>query len=634
MSSNGRIDFEKLKENIINSQDSNASVKVPNPSFNEDQNYVFISYSHKDYKSVYCDLVEMYKNGVRFWYDSNIVAGDMWDETVKRALVDERCSGVIFYISENSFLSKAVYKEIELALGDVNGCESKIFFAVNLSPFAEPDRIRYEISKNHSYEELEAVNHLELTRRAFPNNGVCINKGVDPATTNHIPELMKTIQNKFGVISNVGETGEFSEGAYVGNMTNQMRDGFGEMEYIDGGKYIGNWKNNKLDGEGKMIYPNGSFYEGKWLEGKRHGYGVMTYSNVDHRLKYEGEWADDTMSGNGTLYFKSGQKYEGVFIKGDYNGYGRFTYADGSVYEGDFFNNKRIGNGKYFWTDGCVYDGEWDNDARCGFGVMTYGDKYDELRYEGSWSDGNESGEGVLYFRDGRKYEGTFANGNYNGHGRFTYADGAIQEGEYKDGVCVSGAVTGVNKLGKKTYGVINGDIADLSENNMFLKIGKVKNAIYYTDEGNNKRAKFTFNDGKIVDVECPKNIFKFNSINKLSAYIEYPDGTVYEGETRSFEPSGYGAIVYPSGDRYEGKFSFGKLQGNGKFIFSDGVEYSGKWKSVTMYDDNYSYEGSMLRLQRNGRGVTRFEDGSIVDGIWRDDKIFVELDRKGKNEQ
>lgn len=46
------------------STDIRDCVSVPIPDIAENQNYIFISYSHKDYKEVYADLAVMYQAGV------------------------------------------------------------------------------------------------------------------------------------------------------------------------------------------------------------------------------------------------------------------------------------------------------------------------------------------------------------------------------------------------------------------------------------------------------------------------------------------------------------------------------------------------------------------------------------------
>lgn len=105
---------------------------VPVPEISENQNYVFISYSHQDYKQVYADLAVMYHYGVRFWYDRGLVAGKNWDSEVQRIIESPNCVGVIFFLSENLFLSESANKEIDIVTGDKEQLR-KNYFCINLS---------------------------------------------------------------------------------------------------------------------------------------------------------------------------------------------------------------------------------------------------------------------------------------------------------------------------------------------------------------------------------------------------------------------------------------------------------------------------------------------------------------------
>ena len=90
---------------------------IPAHDFNGDTNYIFVSYSHRDFKAVYNDLAFFSYNTrkkVRFWYDEGLPAGENWLSEAKKRLSDPNCSGVVFYLSENLLRSSAVLKEIEL----------------------------------------------------------------------------------------------------------------------------------------------------------------------------------------------------------------------------------------------------------------------------------------------------------------------------------------------------------------------------------------------------------------------------------------------------------------------------------------------------------------------------------------
>ena len=87
----------------------------------------------------------MFHAGVRFWYDRGLVAGKNWDEEAKRIIENPHCVGVIFFLSENLFLSESVNKEIDLVRGNKEQ-SLKNYFCVNLSDML-PSRILRNIMR-------------------------------------------------------------------------------------------------------------------------------------------------------------------------------------------------------------------------------------------------------------------------------------------------------------------------------------------------------------------------------------------------------------------------------------------------------------------------------------------------------
>ena len=83
----------------------------------EGKNYIFVSYSHRDYKEVYRDLAYFTYNSekrVRFWYDEGLPIGQNWGRAAEKFLSDVNCVGVVFYLSKNLLLSPSVFEEIQL----------------------------------------------------------------------------------------------------------------------------------------------------------------------------------------------------------------------------------------------------------------------------------------------------------------------------------------------------------------------------------------------------------------------------------------------------------------------------------------------------------------------------------------
>ena len=91
------------------------------------ENYYFVSYSHKDYKKVMKDILLLEDEGINIWYDSDMHIGENWEDIAEMYISKFQCKGIIFYLSENSILSKACNKEIEYVLEN-----NKQFFSINI----------------------------------------------------------------------------------------------------------------------------------------------------------------------------------------------------------------------------------------------------------------------------------------------------------------------------------------------------------------------------------------------------------------------------------------------------------------------------------------------------------------------
>ena len=91
------------------------------------EDYYFVSYSHKDYKTVLKDILLLEDKGINIWYDSDMHIGENWENIAETYISKFQCKGIIFYLSENSILSPACNKEIEYVLEN-----DKQFFSINI----------------------------------------------------------------------------------------------------------------------------------------------------------------------------------------------------------------------------------------------------------------------------------------------------------------------------------------------------------------------------------------------------------------------------------------------------------------------------------------------------------------------
>lgn len=171
---------------------------VPIPDIAKNQNYLFISYAHQDYKKVYADLAVMYQAGVRFWYDKGLSAGKNWDLEVKSMIESPRCCGVIFFISENSFLSKSVNQEIDLVIGEDNQA-GKNYFCVNLTE-EQPSRILRNILRMD--DEVLDVAGLDMDRIATLARAFSDKQTYLPfSAVEHSKQLLNQIAIQFDVMN-------------------------------------------------------------------------------------------------------------------------------------------------------------------------------------------------------------------------------------------------------------------------------------------------------------------------------------------------------------------------------------------------------------------------------------------------
>lgn len=95
--------------------------------------YLFISYSHKDTSEVYQILEQLYERGINYWYDAELEAGKKWNEQAEKALKDDLCAGVLFFVSQSFFESEACNKEINFVEQKIKEDASFKYFPVCVS---------------------------------------------------------------------------------------------------------------------------------------------------------------------------------------------------------------------------------------------------------------------------------------------------------------------------------------------------------------------------------------------------------------------------------------------------------------------------------------------------------------------
>lgn len=118
----------------------------------EDKPFAFISYSSKDKRKVWDDIIELQIKGYNIWIDKNMKETDhSWFDTAKKALSNENCKLVIFYLSESSIKSEPCLKELNYSQNEVN---NNIPWIVVEAKEKYNDIINNLIDKNEVVEEM------------------------------------------------------------------------------------------------------------------------------------------------------------------------------------------------------------------------------------------------------------------------------------------------------------------------------------------------------------------------------------------------------------------------------------------------------------------------------------------------
>ena len=78
--------------------------KLASPFLADEENpYIFISYSHKDRDAVLNIIKDLYESGWKVWYDEGLTIGDTYDETLEEHV--KNCAAFLLFVTGNSLAS-------------------------------------------------------------------------------------------------------------------------------------------------------------------------------------------------------------------------------------------------------------------------------------------------------------------------------------------------------------------------------------------------------------------------------------------------------------------------------------------------------------------------------------------------
>ena len=110
-------------------------IKPPVESYQGNDPYIFVSYSHRNSEIVYQAIVQLYTAYFRVWYDEGIESGRIWKSVLEKQIQESSC--VLVFISSEAVASEHVMSELMIA----RDCGKQIFPVFFLETISLPESI-------------------------------------------------------------------------------------------------------------------------------------------------------------------------------------------------------------------------------------------------------------------------------------------------------------------------------------------------------------------------------------------------------------------------------------------------------------------------------------------------------------
>ena len=325
---------------------------------------------------------------------------------------------------------------------------------------------------------------------------------------------------------------ETNEGLYYGEykieLSNYIKDGFGEMKYKDGSYYKGEFKNNKKEGKGFLKYKNGEEYDGEFKNDLPNGKGIFTFKSGEI-ISYEGSWRNGEYFGFGKIKYRNGIEIETIFLEDNqFIDIMKIKNKDGNIFYGHINQNDKsiIGKG-YEIKDGNIYIGNFIYDKESSSYIKNGNDFIIYYKngniYFGEINMNEITGKGKIIYNNGNKYKGDFLKEKKHGKGIMVYNNGYEYNGEFK---------------------------FDKKDGNGILK----KEKYYYDGSWSND-----IKNGS--GIEC------------------YDNGETYCGDFKNGKKEGNGVYVFNNNNTYKGEWKNDQMNGKG-IIYNSKGEFEGEFKN------------------------------------------------------
>lgn len=150
-----RLKLDKLHTKLLTyTLKKSNHCEPPFEAYQGEEDYIFVSYAHKDKSIVFNEIQLLNQAGFRIWYDEGIQPGTHWDDEIAKAI--QKAFYFISFISPKAIQSKNVTDEIKYALKN-----KKPFLAIHIEETDLP--LGLDMRMNH----IQSILKYEMSPSQF-----------------------------------------------------------------------------------------------------------------------------------------------------------------------------------------------------------------------------------------------------------------------------------------------------------------------------------------------------------------------------------------------------------------------------------------------------------------------------------
>ncbi|WP_298500783.1 TIR domain-containing protein [uncultured Methanobrevibacter sp.] len=165
-----QIEFDEVLEEsddvdeVKTGDDSDFNPKDVPHSYRGNEPYIYVSYAHQDWDSVFPDIKCFNEMGYNVCYDEGLSAGFEWGDIIADKIMNS--SLVVVFVSKNSMASKQVQNEIRLAVS-----ENIEVFQIHIEETELPSGLKLRLANMHSISKylISQKYYRAECRKAFEN---------------------------------------------------------------------------------------------------------------------------------------------------------------------------------------------------------------------------------------------------------------------------------------------------------------------------------------------------------------------------------------------------------------------------------------------------------------------------------